>query len=196
MTTEEADARELLRRNVLIIGGGALGVSLLPSMLTQIKSIIPESRQRVVLTAEAASMVQPAVLACLTDARVYSAWPPIESGTVPHIELTDWSDVILVIPATANLLAKAAYGIADDLATTCLVAANCPIIFVPSMNQRMWMNAIVQDNVTRLRSYGRHVMEPDVGFQVASGRMGIGGIPPLRDILRFMLVRLAQQEVR
>ncbi len=184
---DEESARRLLRKNILICAGGALGVSLLPSMLAQIRNIIPESRQRVVLTTDAVRLVGANALACLTDGAVLSEWPPITSSSLPHIELTEWADIVIVMPATANLLAKAAYGIADDLVTTCLIATSTPIMFVPSMNERMWNNKIVQDNVARLRAFGHHVIEPDCGFQVASRRTGIGALPPLRDILLNML---------
>lgn len=193
---ERLKVEELLRRRLLICAGGSLAVASLPTILTQIRAVVPEARLRVTLTKNAAAMMPPTVLACLTDAPVLYEWPAQESGEPAHIALSDWADMILVLPATANLLAKAAHGIADDLVTTIILAADKPILFVPSMNERMWRNPIVQDNVARLRAFGRHVIDPSTGFQVATSSLSVGAIPPLRDLLRKILVIIAELELQ
>jgi phosphopantothenoylcysteine decarboxylase/phosphopantothenate--cysteine ligase len=96
-----------------------------------------------------------------------------ESG-VEHIELVKDADLVVVAPATANLLAKAAWGLADDALSTVLVAAS-DILWAPAMNHRMWKNAVTQDNVTRLRRLAHHVVEPEEGWmacrEFGPGRM-------------------------
>lgn len=184
---EQSQVEKLLRRRLLICAGGSLAVANLPTILAQIRAVVPEAPLRVTLTKNAAAMMPSTTLACLTDAPVLSDWPAQESGKPAHISLSDWADIILVLPATANLLAKAAHGIADDLVTTTILAADKPIVFVPSMNEQMWRNPIVQDNVARLRHFGRHVINPAIGFQAATSSLSVGAIPPLRDLLREIL---------
>jgi phosphopantothenoylcysteine synthetase/decarboxylase len=194
--TEESRAVELLRQRILICAGASLAVAMLPSMILQIKATVPEAPLRVMLTPKAVKIMPATALAAITDAPVLWDWPPAQDGSLAHIELATWAQLIVVMPATADLIGKAAHGIADDLVTTCLLAATCPILFVPSMNEQMWANPIVQSNVSRLRAFGRHVIEPEVGWQASTASFGVGAIPPLRDLLRKILMISAQLEGR
>lgn len=92
---------------------------------------------------------------------------------VDHIELADKSDVMVIAPATANVIGKLAYGIADDLLTTTVLAMTAPIIICPSMNVNMWNNPIVQENLTKLKSVGHQIIEPTAGM-LACGYEGVG----------------------
>ncbi|RMG98663.1 MAG: bifunctional phosphopantothenoylcysteine decarboxylase/phosphopantothenate--cysteine ligase CoaBC [Deltaproteobacteria bacterium] len=103
---------------------------------------------------------------------------PAEDGPVGHIALADWPDVVLVAPATADLLARAAGGLADDLPTTILLATRAPVLFAPAMNVNMWQHPATQDNVARLRSRGAHFVGPDAG-QLACGWEGPGRLADL-----------------
>jgi phosphopantothenoylcysteine decarboxylase/phosphopantothenate--cysteine ligase len=103
---------------------------------------------------------------------------------VPHIELTRRSDLFIVAPATGNLLGKIQSGIADDLLTTCLLAANGPVLLVPSMNTRMWENTIVRQNVLKLKGLGYRVLEPEEG-QLVCGEEGKGRLPRLEEIVEM-----------
>jgi len=92
---------------------------------------------------------------------------------VDHIALADKADVMVIAPATANVIAKLANGIADDFLTTTVLAATCPIILCPSMNVYMWKNPIVKENVSKLRGHGFHIIEPTSGM-LACGYEGEG----------------------
>ena len=92
---------------------------------------------------------------------------------VEHIALANWADVFVVAPATANIIAKMAHGLADDLLSTTLLAAQAPIIVCPAMNTGMYENALTQENITCLKKHGVTVMAPATGF-LACGTSGCG----------------------
>jgi phosphopantothenoylcysteine synthetase/decarboxylase len=102
---------------------------------------------------------------------------------VPHIELVADVDLFLVMPATANLIGRAANGICDDLITTAIVACEAPVVLVPAMNGAMWRSSAVRSNVERCRGHGYHVIEPGIGLQLADDQEGIGVMPPLEHFL-------------
>ena len=93
-----------------------------------------------------------------------------------HISLADGADLILIAPATADIIAKAACGICDDLLTTVICATKAPIVFAPSMNVNMWENKITKSNVEKLKSLGWKLIEPDEG-ELACGYTGKGRLP-------------------
>jgi phosphopantothenoylcysteine decarboxylase/phosphopantothenate--cysteine ligase len=95
---------------------------------------------------------------------------------VPHVRIGQAADLVVVAPATANILAKAAHGLADDLLTTTLLTARCPVVFAPAMHTEMWENAATQANVATLRSRGHVVLEPDVG-RLTGADTGKGRLP-------------------
>ncbi|PIZ68096.1 bifunctional 4'-phosphopantothenoylcysteine decarboxylase/phosphopantothenoylcysteine synthetase, partial [Candidatus Roizmanbacteria bacterium CG_4_10_14_0_2_um_filter_33_96] len=97
----------------------------------------------------------------------------LEKRKVKHIELVDKTDVMVIAPATANIIAKLAHGIADDFLTTTALAVTSPIILCPSMNVNMWGNPIVQENLVKLKSVGYQVIEPTAGM-LACGYEGVG----------------------
>jgi len=99
-------------------------------------------------------------------------------GSVQHIELATWPDLIVIAPATANVLGKAAAGIGDDLLTTVILAASCPVLFCPAMNVNMYTNAVVQRNMKVLRSLGYEFVEPGTG-RLACGTEGRGRLADL-----------------
>ncbi len=102
---------------------------------------------------------------------------------VPHISLAKRADAIVIAPATADLIAKVAAGIADDLLTNILLANSSPVIFVPAMHSEMWLNPATQVNIETLRSRGYVVIEPGVG-KLTSGDLGIGRYPEIEVILK------------
>lgn len=101
---------------------------------------------------------------------------------VEHVALADKADLLVVAPATANVLAKAAHGIADDMVTTTILACNCPKIAAPAMNTKMYENPVTQDNLAALRRYGWQIIEPASG-RLACGAVGLGKMPEPEDIL-------------
>ena len=132
---------------------------------------------RVAMTQNAARFVGPATLAALTKHPVLiDQWAATLNGQVPHIELADWSELSLVVPATANLLAKMAAGLADDAVSATLLATNAPKIVVPAMNVHMWNNPATQRNIAQLRQDNVMVMDPATGM-LAEGYAGKGRMP-------------------
>lgn len=143
-----------------------------------------------VLTEAGTQFVTPMTLAALSENPVYTTlWDLKNEVEMGHIQLSRQADLVVVCPATADLLAKMASGIADDLATTLLLATDKPVLAVPAMNVRMWQHAATERNVDRLRRAGVAVMEPDVG-PMACGEFGPGRLPEpdaVWDAIRDML---------
>ncbi len=126
----------------------------------------------VIMTAEAERFVGPLTFSSLTARPVYaSLWDAPER--IPHIRLVREADVIAVVPATANVIAKLANGIADDLLTTALLAARVPIVVAPAMNEAMYEHAATQVNLATLRERGCEIVDPERGF-LAERESGIG----------------------
>ena len=133
---------------------------------------------RVILTESGAQFVTPLSLAALSGHPVRSGlFHPEEETTMGHIELSRWADLVVVAPATAGLIAKAANGLADDLASTTLIATDKRVLLAPAMNVRMWLHPAVQANVERLKAFdgfhGVAVVGPDEG-EMACGEYGPG----------------------
>jgi phosphopantothenoylcysteine decarboxylase/phosphopantothenate--cysteine ligase len=139
------------------------------------------ARVRVVMTRSAAEFITPLTLQTLAGEPVATElFDLTQESEIGHINLADDADAIVVAPATANLIGKAAAGIGDDLLTTVLLATRAPVLLAPAMNVHMWENAIVQENLARLGRHGWHVIEPGVGA-LACGYEGAGRLaePPL-----------------
>ncbi|MBA4754120.1 MAG: bifunctional phosphopantothenoylcysteine decarboxylase/phosphopantothenate synthase [Sphingobium sp.] len=132
---------------------------------------------RAVLTESAQQFVTPLSLGVLTENPVFTDLFNLkDEQEIGHIQLSRQADLVVVAPATANILAKMANGIADDLATTLLLATDKPVLAVPAMNVRMWHHRATQRNLERLRADGVHIMTPDDG-EMACGEYGTGRLP-------------------
>lgn len=144
----------------------------------------------VVMTAEAERFITPLTFASLTARPVYaSLWDAPER--IPHIRLVREADVALVVPATANLIAKLAAGIADDLLTTALLAARIPRLLAPAMNEAMYQDPATQANLSQLRARGYEILDPERGF-LAERETGVGrlaGEERILDALGRVLAR-------
>ena len=108
---------------------------------------------------------------------------------VEHVELAKRADLVLVAPATANVMAKLAHGIADDMLTTTVLACQCPKLIAPAMNTRMYENPVTQDNQEILKKYGWQVIEPESGY-LACGDTGKGKFPKEGLIVEHVLLSL------
>ena len=129
---------------------------------------------RCVLTASGAHFITPMTLAALSENQVFtSLWDLKDEAEMGHIQLSREADLVVIAPATADLMAKMAAGIADDLATTLLLATDKRVLAAPAMNVRMWGHAATRRNVATLRGDGVTVMEPDEG-PMACGEYGPG----------------------
>ncbi len=104
-----------------------------------------------------------------------STWNLQDSSDPQHISLTERASLLLVAPASADILAKVAHGLCDDLVSLMICAAACPVVFAPAMNNRMWNNPINQENIAKLKSHGYRFIGPDAGWlacrNVGEGRM-------------------------
>ena len=149
---------------------------------------------RVIPTADALQMVGKATWEALTG-------EPVRTGVfedaqhVDHIEAARKADVALVVPATANVLAKMACGIADDLLSTTLLALTCPLVVVPAMHTQMWEHPATQTNVDTLRTRGVRVVTPAQG-DLSSGDSGRGRLPDEATILFHLKAALRKQSLR
>lgn len=138
---------------------------------------------RVILTPNAARLVSPLALAAVSgNPVIIEQWGDPSHGGVDHIELARWADVMLVAPATADILAKLAVGIADDALTTYAVAHRGPLVVAPSMNTFMLRHPTVQANLATLRARGVHVLDPDSGL-LACGDEGVGRMPEIAELV-------------
>lgn len=141
---------------------------------------------RVVMTEHAQQFVTPLTFKEISgNAVATSMWNGNQEFNVEHIALANWADAFLVAPATANILAKMAYGLADDLLSTTLLAAQAPIVVCPAMNTGMYQNPATQENIAKLQERGVTVMPPAVGH-LACGTSGAGRLPEPQQIVEFM----------
>lgn len=163
-----------MKRILLIVGGGIAAYK-----ACELIRLIRKAGMAVtpVLTEGGAHFVTPMTLAALAESPVYTTlWDLKDEAEMGHIQLSRAADLIVVAPATADLLARMAHGHADDLATTLLLATDTPVLAAPAMNVRMWQHAATRRNVAQLRDDGVHVMEPDEGA-MACGEYGPGRLP-------------------
>ena len=169
-----------MKRVLLIVGGGIAAykaAELIRLLKKAGHSVTP------VLTKGGEHFVTPMTLGALAQSPVYtSLWELKDEVEMGHIELSRAADFLLVCPATADLLAKMANGIADDLATTLLLATDKPVVVAPAMNVRMWLHPATQRNVAQLKADGVRVIDPDEG-EMACGEHGPGRLPEPADIL-------------
>src|SRR5687767_3439025 len=162
------------KRILLIVGGGiaAYKACELIRLLRKAGATV-----RCVLTDGGAQFVTPMTLAALSEQPVHtSLWDLKDEVEMGHIQLSRDADLVMVCPATADLLAKMAAGIADDLATTLLLATDKPVLAAPAMNVRMWQHEATRRNVERLRRDGVTIVEPEEG-EMACGEYGPGRLP-------------------
>lgn len=138
---------------------------------------------QVIMTKHACEFITPLTFQTLTKRKVITdMFDEQDASFVGHIHYgQDW-DMVVVAPATANCLAKSANGIADDMVTSTIIAASKPVLFIPAMNNVMWENRITQDNVRKLREYGKAVLHPDEG-NLACGTTGYGKFPSTKKVI-------------
>ena len=130
---------------------------------------------KVILTENAKKFIGKATVETLSGEKAYDTLWEDRTDT-SHISLTDWADIFIIAPVTANIIGKCANGIADDLLSTVFLSCNKKTIFVPAMNERMWDNPIVKMNIKKLSDLGYIIMQPDEGF-LACNAFGKGRMP-------------------
>lgn len=136
----------------------------------------------VVMTREAQEFVTPLTFQALSQKRVVTDLFTTERPEIAHVSLADWADIVIIAPATANIIGKIAAGIADDSLTCLVMATRAPVLLVPAMDCGMWNSPILQRNLETLKKYGFHIVGPEKG-RLASGKVGMGRMVSLEDIL-------------
>jgi len=163
---------KLNAKRILLIITGGIAAYKTPDLIRQLKKA--GANVTCVLSPGGAQFVTPLTLQSVSENPVYTdLFSLTQENEMGHIELSRGADIVLVAPATANILAKMAHGLADDLASTVILAANKPILIAPAMNVQMWMNAATQDNVQTLKTRGGIFVGPVEG-DMACGEWGEG----------------------
>lgn len=148
----------------------------------------------VIMTKNATEFVTPLTFETLTNRRcIADTFARDFEFDVKHISLAKAADIILIAPATANVIAKLAHGIADDMLTTTVLAAKCPKLVAPSMNTAMLENPITRDNIAALKKYGFEMIEPDSG-RLACGDSGSGKLPSPDTLVQHILRHIAREK--
>ena len=181
-------------RRILLGITGSVAASIMPQQVAALRLGL-HAEVRVVLTAAAGRFATPAALAAASGGPVY-ADDATHGLPVPHVDLTSWAQILLIMPATANTIGQIALGLAPGLLTTCALAATCPVAVVPSMNAAMWGSPAVQRNVATLRADGRYVVDPVAGVSLGEGGVGVGAMPMLTDVLAQIAPLLTREASR
>ena len=146
---------------------------------------------QVIMTEHAREFIAPLTFEALTNQRCHTdTFDRNHEYSTEHVSLASRADAMIIAPATANVIAKLACGIADDMLTTTVLACDCPKIVVPAMNTRMYENPVTQDNLEKLRKYGVTVVEPAAG-RLACGDVGKGKMPEPDVLFQYVLMACA-----
>ncbi len=169
----------------------AFKIASLASMLKKKKADVT-----VIMTQNATNFINPVTFESLTGNKcLVDTFDRNFQHSVEHVSLAKQTDVFLIAPASANVIAKAAHGIADDMLTTTLLACQCPKIIAPAMNTRMYQNPIVQDNMKILQNYGMEVITPATGY-LACGDTGEGKMPEPELLLEYIIKALKPKDMQ
>ena len=169
-------------RVALLVSGGIAAYKLvdLASSLTQAGCQV-----RVAMTPSATRFVGPPSFQGVTGNPVVTGLWPDGGAAEPHVFLGDWAQVIVVAPATANVIGRIASGLSDDIVSATVMAARCPIVLAPAMNDAMWSKPAVHENIATLRRRGIAIVEPETGH-LASGHVGTGRLAGAEKLLKAM----------
>ncbi len=181
-------AQKATERKILVGISGGISVYKMCTVVRLLKK--SGARVRVVMTQSATQFVTPLTFSTLSQEEVIvSLWPgDIHTSTdlgVKHIDLGLWADAMVIAPATANTIAKIAYGMADDILTSTVLALRCPLIIAPAMDVDMYLNSGTQKNLSTLRERGHFILPPEDG-ELASGLVGPGRLPEPEKIVSFV----------
>jgi len=183
----------LKNKNILIGVCGGIAAYKVCELIRLLKK--NEANVKVIMTENAQKFITPLTLQTLSQNKVYTDTFESEySYDIEHISLTTWADILVVAPATANIIGKFANGIADDLLTTTFLAFDKPVLIVPAMNSNMFENAIVQQNIQKLKLVGINFVQPESGF-LACGVYGKGRYPENQKILIEIEKLLCSQDL-
>ena len=154
-----------------------------------------DAQVKVLMTKNAQEFITPLTLQTLSSHPVYrKTFSLIKDFDIAHIALAQEADILVIAPATANIIGKIAAGLADDLLTTVVMATKAPVLICPSMNTNMYENVIVRENIQKLTSRGYHMMEADSG-ELACKSEGVGRLPELSDIVEEVKSILTEKDL-
>jgi phosphopantothenoylcysteine decarboxylase/phosphopantothenate--cysteine ligase len=164
-------------KNKIIVLGVSGGIAAYKACEVVRRLVETGAEVHVMMTKGATEFVTPLTFQTLSGHPVHTdLFDLTAEQEIGHISLADRADAILIAPATADLLARVAHGLCNDLVTTVLCATQAPVVFAPAMNVHMWENSIVQENVAKLKKHCYRIVEPDQGF-LACGYTGKGRLP-------------------
>lgn len=173
--------RSLKNKKILIGITGGIAAYKIPILVRELIKL--EAEVKIILTEEATKFVSPYTLKVLSKNDVFiDQFELLEKGSIIHTTLSDWPDLYVIAPATANSIAKIAYGICDNLLTLFPLSSKCKILIVPSMHTNMYENEVTQKNMKILKERGYYFIEPEVG-QLAGGDVGKGRLPEIERIV-------------
>jgi len=169
------------KKTVLLGVSGGIAAYKSASLVRKLREL--GATVRVVMTKNATQFVTPLTFQTLSGNAVYvEMFKPMKEGNVEHVSLGEAADLVLVAPATANIIGKVVSGIADDMLSTTIMSARGPVLFAPSMHSRMYENPVVKGNIEKLKQLGYHFVGPGVG-KLARGEIGVGRMAKIEDIV-------------
>lgn len=181
--------KKMLKGKTVILGvSGSIAAYKIASLASALVKL--HCDVHVIMTKNATNFIHPITFETLTGNKcLVDTFDRNFDYSVEHVALAKRADVVMVAPATANVIAKMAHGLADDMLTTTILACQCPKIVAPAMNTRMFRNSIVQDNMKLLQCYGMEVIDPACGY-LACGDTGEGKMPEPELLLQYILKAL------
>lgn len=148
-----------------------------------VSALSKENDVHVIMTKNATEFITPLTFEALTKNKVMvNEFDNPSFEYIEHIEFGQNTDILVVVPATANVIGKMANGICDDLLTSTIIASTCPKLICPAMNDKMYLSPQVQDNLSKLKSYGYIILDPASG-SLACGTTGVGKLPDTKTII-------------
>ncbi len=183
----------MLKGKTVVLGvSGSIAAYKIPNLASALKKL--HADVHVIMTKNATNIINPIAFESLTGNKcMVDTFDRNFQFNIAHVALADRADVMLVAPASANVIGKMAAGIADDMLTTTLMAMKCPILLSPAMNVNMFSNPILQDNLKKLEGYGIKVIQPENGY-LACGSTGTGKLPSESVLLDYILREIAAKK--
>lgn len=179
-------------KNVLLCVSGGIAVYKAVALVSKLHQA--GANVKVIMTESAMKFVNPLSFQVMSKNDVfYDTFDEKDSSVIAHIDLADWADLIIVAPATANILGKLANGIADNMIITTLLAATCPVWLAPAMNVHMYDHPAVKRNIARLAEDGYRFIEPSEGY-LACGYVGKGRLEEPEKITQLVVEFFESEE--
>ncbi|MGM9971613.1 MAG: bifunctional phosphopantothenoylcysteine decarboxylase/phosphopantothenate--cysteine ligase CoaBC [Anaeroplasmataceae bacterium] len=172
-------------KNIVLGVTGSIAAYKIASLASMLKKL--HANVDVIMTKNACNFINPITFETLTSNKcIVDTFDRNFMYNVEHVSIAKKADMVLIAPASANVIAKLAHGICDDMLTTTILACKCPIYISPAMNTNMYTNPILQDNLAILKKYGYHIINPKEGY-LACGDVGSGKMPEVEELFEYVL---------